>query len=98
MLPQERRTALHYAGTSSDAEETWRHLTEAGADPSVVDTGGFSPAYYMHHPRRARPPQPRGVQHRPDKGVVWLLTTILVLAMCRLKSYYHILSALSSRR
>ncbi|XP_066904239.1 uncharacterized protein [Halyomorpha halys] len=72
LLDREKRSPLHYAGSSPDGESVWKLLTTFGADSNVVDAAGYTPAYYMLHPRRARPPQPKGGLSgiKQEKGLV----------------------------
>ncbi|CAA9993037.1 unnamed protein product, partial [Nesidiocoris tenuis] len=51
----EKRNPLHYA---SGNEDVWRRLVAYGADTTTLDVEGNSPAVYMNHPRRLRPPAP----------------------------------------
>lgn len=53
---QEGRSPLHYCGRSGDPPWLWTALRQAGADPSLLDGRGRSPAYYMDHPLEAELP------------------------------------------
>ncbi|XP_073969108.1 uncharacterized protein isoform X3 [Rhodnius prolixus] len=68
VLDKVKRNPLHYAGGSVSAEVTWKRLVAGGADINCVDNEGYTPAFYMHHPRRLRPPAPdsRGAARRQN--------------------------------
>uniref|UniRef100_A0A0K8SP53 Uncharacterized protein n=1 Tax=Lygus hesperus TaxID=30085 RepID=A0A0K8SP53_LYGHE len=79
VLDKEKRNPLHYAGGN---EEVWNRLVAAGADTSSVDREGYSPAFYMNHPRRLRPPAPesrkavpqasQGIVVKPSNIRIWI--------------------------
>ncbi|XP_068633524.1 uncharacterized protein [Battus philenor] len=45
------RTPLHYAATVKDEQHTYNTLVDLGADESIVDNKGKSPAYYKNRPQ-----------------------------------------------
>ncbi|XP_014252723.1 uncharacterized protein LOC106668453 isoform X2 [Cimex lectularius] len=67
VLDKEKRNPLHYAG---GCVKTWNRLVEAAADTQAVDSEGNTPAFYMLHPRRLRPPLPDTRAHKQEQGLV----------------------------
>ncbi|BES96288.1 ATP:guanido phosphotransferase, C-terminal catalytic domain [Nesidiocoris tenuis] len=79
VLDKEKRNPLHYA---SGNEDVWRRLVAYGADTTTLDVEGNSPAVYMNHPRRLRPPAPetrskatlsnQGLVVKPSNIRIWI--------------------------